>query len=102
MHFLLHIDCTKPYNRNAHISQVICCPQLSCHNKSDTKDIFCYPYLVKELKVFSEGPWLFYELYLARLDINISLSHSVASLRLTNILDGLDHTDSVLSVVSEK
>ena len=102
MHFLLHIDCTKPYNQNAHISQVICCPQLSCHNKSDTNDIFCIPYFVKELEIFSEGPWLFYELYLARLYINISLSHSVASLRLTNILDGLDHTDSVLSVVSEK
>ena len=29
------------YNQDAHISQVICCPQLSCHNKSDEKDIFC-------------------------------------------------------------
>ena len=102
MHFLLHIDCTKPYNQNAHISQVLCCPQLSCHNKSDKKDIFCNPYFVKELKIFSGGPWLFYELYPARLYINISLSHSVASLCLTNILDRLDHTDSVLSVVSEK
>ena len=55
--FSLHIDCTKPYNQNAHISQVICCPQLSCHNKSDTKDIFCNPYFVKELKILFEGPW---------------------------------------------
>ena len=55
--FSLHIDCTKSYNQNAHISQVICCPQLSCHNKSDTNDIFCNPYFVKELEIFSEGPW---------------------------------------------
>lgn len=102
MHFLLHIDCTKPYNQNAHISQVICCPQLSCHNKSDTNVIFCNPYFVKELEIFSDGPLLFHELYLAHLYINIPLSHSVASLCLTNILDGLDHTVSVLSVVSEK
>ena len=101
MHFLLHIDCTKPYNQNAHISQVICCPQLSCHNKSDTKDIFCNSYFVKYfLKALGQD--LFYELYLARLYINISLSHSVASLRLTNILDRIDHTVFVLSVVSEK